>query len=241
MAGPVLLLSNSRVYGRGFLEHALDMVESVLAGRRQLLFLPFANSDMDRYTRTMQDALEPLGVRVQGAHALEDFAEGLSRAEAVFVGGGNSFRLLRALQRRGALAPLRARVLGGMPYLGASAGANVACPTIRTTNDMPIVEVDSLAAIGLVPFQLTPHYVDAAPDSTHMGETRAQRLEQFLEENDVPVLGLREGAWLHVAGERAELGGMAGARLFERGCAPVEYLPGADLSRLLRVEGRFDV
>jgi dipeptidase E len=158
----------------------------------------------------------------------------IANAAAVYVGGGNTFRLLHALQTKGWLEPLRARVLGGMPYLSASAGTNVATRSIQTTNDMPIVQPPSFAALGLVPFNVNPHYLDPDPASTHMGETREQRLREFHEMNDAPVVGLREGAWLEVEDDRCTLGGTRGARLFVKGREPVEHAPGDDLSFLLR-------
>ena len=127
------------------------------------------------------------------------------------------------------LPSIRRRVDEGMPYTGASAGSNLACPTIKTTNDMPIVEPPSFDALGLVPFQINPHYVDAVAGSTHMGETRETRIREFHEENETPVVGLREGALLRVEGERVELRGKAGARIFRRGEAPVDVMPVADL------------
>ena len=154
-------------------------------------------------------------------------------AEAVFAGGGNTFRLLAKLYRLDLLAALRARALAGMPYLGASAGSNLACPTVRTTNDMPIVEPPSLTALGLVPFQINPHYQDPDPASTHQGETREQRIREYHEENELPVVGLREGAMLAVEGDRMTLLGSTRARLFRRGAEPEEFAPGADLSFLL--------
>jgi dipeptidase E len=123
------------------------------------------------------------------------------------------------------LDAIRARVEEGMPYMGASAGSNIAAPTIRTTNDMPIVEPPSFEALGLVPFQINPHYLDADPSSTHMGETREERILQFLEENATPVVGIREGSLLHVENGTCTLRGNAGARLFRRGVAPVELAP----------------
>src|SRR5215831_12397854 len=129
---------------------------------------------------------------------------------------------------------MRARVRAGLPYLGASAGSNVACPTIGTTNDMPIVAVPTLSALGLIPFQINPHYVEPDPASTHMGETRDERIEEFLEENDRPVLGLREGSWLCVSGATATLAGAARGRVFEPGRPPYDLDPGADLSALLQ-------
>ena len=174
-------------------------------------------------------------------HEVNDAARAVREAEAIFVGGGNSFRLLQALNRLDVLDALRRAVVhDGVPYLGASAGSNLACPSIRTTNDMPIVEVPSLTALGLIPFQLNPHYLDPDPRSTHQGETRQQRIEEFLEENDVPVLGLREGAWLQVSGQRAVLSGASTGRLFRRNVRPAEVPAGSDLSFLLQTTPRFD-
>ncbi|MGH3169786.1 MAG: dipeptidase PepE [Trebonia sp.] len=140
----------------------------------------------------------------------------------MFIGGGNSFRLLAELQRLDLVDAVRERVQSGMPYLGSSAGTNMACPSLRTSNDMPIVEPASFRALGLVPFQINPHYIDADPGSRHMGETRQERIAQFLEDNDVPVLGLREGGWLRVTGGTATVGGMAGGVLFTRDNPPRE-------------------
>jgi dipeptidase E len=181
-------------------------------------------------------------MKVTGVHALPDPAAAVATARVLLVGGGNTFRLLAALQRTGLIPLVRERVARGeLRYIGSSAGSNVAAPTIRTTDDMPIVAVPDLRAFGLVPFQINPHYLDADPASTHMGETRAQRLEQFLEENDVPVIGLREGAWLRRSGGAVRLGGPTGAVLFGRGAAPRELEPGADLAFLLATEPRYDV
>ena len=159
----------------------------------------------------------------------------------MFVGGGNSFRLLKALHEQDLVRAIRERVAAGAVYMGSSAGTNMACPTLRTTNDMPIVQPPSFEALGLLPFQINPHYLDARPDTAHMGETRAQRLAQFLEENDVPVVGLREGTWLRREADRLTLGGIeAGGVVFRRGAQPSEIGPGHDLSALLREKPRFD-
>src|SRR5262249_17323748 len=154
----------------------------------------------------------------------------VAEAEAVFIGGGNTFRLLKALRENDLLGAIRRRALGGMPYVGSSAGTNVACPTISTTNDMPIVELPSFEAVGLAAFQINPHFLDADPSSTHKGESREERIAQYLEENDLPVVGLREGAMLQVEGDCVRLLGAAGARLFRRGRAPEEITPGSGLS-----------
>jgi dipeptidase E len=237
----LLLLSNSSVPGMGLLQHALDAVEEIMDGRRSLLFVAFASSRPDLFTRAMGEALAAIGVRVHPAHPAPDVAGAIAEAEAVFVGGGNSFRLVRALSKLDALDALRSAVHGGTPYLGASAGSNLACPTIRTTNDMPIVEPGSLNGVGLVPFQINAHYVDPDPLSPLGMETRPQRIEQFLEENDVPVLGMREGSWIRVNDDTAALWGVNTARLFRRGTEAVEVPAGSDLSWLLATRPRFDV
>lgn len=238
----LLLLSNSASPGGGFLEHALGAVSELVPAGRRLLFVPFAVADHDGYTARIAAALAPVGVRVTGAHETGDPAGAVAAADAVFVGGGNSFRLLRALEDTGLKAAIAGGVRGGLPYIGSSAGTNMACPTLRTTNDMPIVQPASFEALGLIPFQINPHYLDPDPASSHQGETRQQRIEEFLECNDVPVLGLREGSWVVVAGRRAHLGGSFPARLFTpAGPAGVEVAPGSDLSSLLAVQPRFDV
>ncbi|MEU0468554.1 dipeptidase PepE [Amycolatopsis sp. NPDC006131] len=232
----LLLLSNSTAPGRGYLEHATDALGEVLQDVRRLVFVPFALADHDGYTAIVAKALAPFGIEVAGAHQ-DDPIRLLNSAQAVFTGGGNTFRLLRELYRRELLAPIRDRVAHGTVYIGSSAGTNVACPTIRTTNDMPIVQPPAFDAAGFVPFQINPHYLDPQPGSTHMGETREERIEQFLEENDVPVLGMREGTWLRREDRSLTLGGDdAGARLFRRGSEPAELRPGADLSDLLACE-----
>jgi dipeptidase E len=240
----LLLLSNSTNHASGYLEHALDTVLAFLDGAA-LTFVPYALADHDAYTAKVADALAPGGTRVTGLHTAADPLAAVAEAEAVFVGGGNTFRLLDTLQRLGLVAPLAARVRAGLPYMGASAGTNIAGPSIRTTNDMPIAQPASFEALGLVPFQLNPHFLDADPSSTHRGETREQRLAEFLEVNDVPVLGLREGTWLSVEDGLAGIGGAAvstaapgPAVVFTRGAPPREV--GGDISDLLTVAARFD-
>jgi dipeptidase E len=236
----LLLLSNSTSPGMDLLEHARGVIAELVPPGARLLFVPFAARDQDGYAQVMTAALEPLSVRVVSAHRASDPVRELAASDAAFIGGGNSFRLLKALQASGLLQPLRDSVAAGMPYLGSSAGTNMACPTLRTTNDMPIVQPASFEALGLVPFQINPHYLDPDPVSTHQGETRPQRIMEFLEENDVPVLGLREGSWLRVADQVATVGGTAGGMLYTRGVAAREIPPGTDVSELLAVRPRFD-
>lgn len=236
----MLLLSNSTAPGRPFLAHALEAIAEVLHGRRSVLFIALASSDPGQYTQMMRDGLAQIGVRVECAAAPGDLREAVTEAEAVFVGGGNSFRLLKRLRAIDALDELRTRGLAGVPYLGASAGANLACPTIRTTNDMPIVDPGSLRALGLIPFQVNPHYPDAEVAGSPDGETRQRRIAEFLDENDVPVLGMPEGTWLRVGDGAAAIGGVTGCRLFCRGATAQELPAGADVSALLRLPVCFD-
>jgi dipeptidase E len=227
----LMLLSNSTSYQGTPLAHARAEIGEFLSGR-PVLFVPFALADHESYTETIRQALAPTGSAVTGLHRAKDPVEAVASAEAFYVGGGNTFRLLATLQGLRLMAVLRQRVLDDAPYLAASAGTNLACPTIRTTNDMPIVEPAEFGALGLVPFQMNPHYLDPAPDSRHMGESREQRIQQFHEENDVPVLGVREGGWLTRDDDRLALAGST-ARLFRRGVEPQEVPAGTDLSDLL--------
>jgi dipeptidase E len=229
------------VFGGGYLEHAASTVEEFLGDRRTVHFAPYALRDRDAYTAHVRAALEPFGVSLIGLHTLAHPDAAIESADVLFVGGGNSFRLLKSLRELGLIEPVRRRVeSGGLRYMGSSAGTNMACPSLRTTNDMPIVQPDSFEAFGLIPFQINPHYQDPDPSSSHMGETRQQRIRQFLEENDVPVLGLREGAWLRRRGQGLLLGGRTGARLFRRGEEEQEYGPDADVSWLLEAPAHFD-
>lgn len=229
----LLLLSSSATHGTPYLAHAAEALKEHLAGVATVLFLPFALQDRDGYAAKAREAFGAMGFELASLHEAADPKRAIKEAEAIFTGGGNTFRLLDTLQRLDLLDPLRARVAAGMPYTGASAGTNLACPTIRTTNDMPIVEPASLNALGLIPFQINAHYLDPDPHSTHMGETREQRILQYHEENDLPVVGLREGAMLWVEGERVTLKGLKGARIFRRGMEAVEVSPGSELGRWL--------
>jgi dipeptidase E len=211
-----------------------------LRGARRAVMIPYAQSDHDYATARFQEWLAPQGVEISGVHTADDPAAAIGEAEAIFVTGGNSFRLVTALHRLSLIDAVRSAVDRGIPYYGASAGANVACPTIRTTNDMPIVQPPSFTAFNLVPFQINPHYIDPPPPEARIGETREERLLQFLEENDVVVVALREQSWLEVDGPHVGLRGTGGAVLFRRGAEPVQLSGGADLSSLLLETPRYD-
>jgi dipeptidase E len=229
----ILLLRSSTIFGSGPFDHAAAEICDFLQGIGEVLFVPFALADRAWYSERVRDRFGKMGLGVSSLHAAPDKLKAVEVAQAVFVGGGNTFRLLKTLYDLNLLEPIRERVHTGMPYMGSSAGSNIAGPTIKTTNDMPIVEPPSFEALGLVPFQINPHYLDADPGSKHMGETREERITQFLEENDTPVVGLREGGILRIEQGRALLKGVAGARVFQKGATPVELFPGDFLERAL--------
>ncbi|QZQ55578.1 dipeptidase PepE [Curtobacterium sp. TC1] len=246
-----LLFSNSTNHGGAYLGHALDVLADHYAGVAEVLFAPWALADHDQYVERVASAFRTIGISVRGLHTVEDPAAAVRDAEALYVGGGNTFRLTAALHRHGLINAIRTAVAsGGLRYGGASAGTVVAAPTMRTTNDMPIAEPTSFTTLGLVPFQINPHYLDADPTSTHAGETREQRLAEFLEQNDAAVLGLREGTWLQLKSESdgrnsATIGGhptshsAAGpAVLLQRG-QPIREVAG-DVSELLHLAPRYD-
>src|SRR5712671_6944108 len=231
----LLLISSSTVYGGGYLDECAAAIVSMLAPPvARVLFVPYAVANRDRYAAAARARFAAMGFALDSIHDAPDGPRAaVERAEAFFIGGGNTFRLLDALSRNGLLEPIRRRVLGGVPYIGSSAGSNVACRSIGTTNDMPIVEPPSFAALSLVPFNINPHYHDPIPGFAHMGETREQRIAEFHEENDQPVVALREGAWLVIDDSTIILGGSTGARLFRRDQPPVEYRGGSRLDFLM--------
>ena len=231
----VLLISNSTLYGGGYLDHAEGEVRSFLGDVGKVLFIPFALHDHDAYAATARDRFDRMAYRLESIHTAADGPQAVNDAEAIFIGGGNTFRLLKSLYEVDVLQTIQRRVAEGMPYIGSSAGANVAGPTIKTTKDMPIVQPPSFDALGLVPFQISPHFLDPDPHSTHMGETQEQRILQFLEESDTPVVGLREGAMVRAENGSHILKGSSGARIFRRGHDPVEAAPGEKLDPLFQV------
>jgi dipeptidase E len=232
----LLLLSNSKNFGQGYLEHAAGPIKEFLGDKvREVLFVPFAavRTSFDQFAATVGKRFEEFGYGLQSVHAVPDPKAAVAAAEAVVVGGGNTFHLLARLYEADLLEAIRASAQAGTPYIGWSAGANIAGPSIRTTNDMPIVEPPSLDALGLVPFQLNPHYTDDVVPN-HAGETRAERLVEFTVANPgVQVLGLREGSILRVEGSTMELIGEKKARVFIDGRDPEDFAPRASLQFLL--------
>ena len=231
----ILLISNSTVHGRGYLDHVEEEIKTFLGRKNRVLFFPFALYDCDGYAAKAKARFAAMGYPLESAHATANPQQAIEQTDAIFIGGGNTFRLLKALQDLDLLEPIRRKVNGGTPYIGSSAGSNVAGPTIKTTKDMPIVQPRSFDSLGLVPFQISPHYLDPDPASKHMGETQEERIVQFLEENETPVVGMREGAWIVVENGSATLKGETGARIFRRGHAPLEIAPRSQISELVGV------
>ncbi len=220
-----------------------------LGAVEQILFIPYALHDHDKYVQTMLERGINAGYDLLGIHRCADPRKAVEAAQAIFIGGGNTFRLLHALYQNDLLDVIRDRVLGGVPYVGVSAGSNVACPTIMTTNDMPIVQPPSFNALGLVPFQINAHYYSGmnwvktplTPDPSpaegrgeagfveHFGETRDERLREFHEMNDTPVIGLWEAGVLLCDGVNVMLQD-APARLFRKGMDAIDFTPGVQIS-----------
>ena len=236
----LLLVSNSTGPDGGYLDWCEDEIVRFTGSAARVLFVPFAGGDEHAYGETAVARLQRMELSAEWADRAGDPEAALDRADAVFVGGGNTFLLLDRLVETGMLDMIREKVLQGLPYVGTSAGTNVAGPTIRTTNDMPIVEPPSFRAMGLVPYQINPHYVDRDPDSAHQGETREQRLLEFLSHNETPVVALREGALIEVEDGTAVLGGKAGARVYRRGIDPLEVLVGTRIDTLPGMQGPLD-
>ena len=233
----LLLISSSRVHGSGYLDHCESEFRDFLGVVQRVLFVPYALNDRPAYAGRVRERMAKMGIGVDSLQESDDSAKAVRSAEAIFIGGGNTFRLLNELYTRKLLDAIRRRVEEGVPYLGSSAGSNVACITIKTTNDMPIVLPPALDALGLVPFNINPHYVDPDTASTHMGETREERIREFHEMNRPVVVGLREGAMLRIEGSRVWLRGTGGARVFVKGEPAAEFSTGSSLDFLLAEGG----
>jgi dipeptidase E len=230
----LLLISNSTLYGGGYLDHAEREIRDFLRTAARIAFVPFAVHDRRAYAEQAQERFSKMGLSLGSVHDVSNMQRAIDEADAIFVGGGNTFRLLKALYDHNLLAPIRGRVSAGVPYIGSSAGSIVACPTLKTTKDMPVVQPPSFDALGLVPFQISPHYLDPDHSSTHMGETQEERITQFLEENTETVVGLREGSLLRVHEGAVTLKGPNTARIFRCGREPLEVAPDSNLGEFLQ-------
>lgn len=225
------------MHGQPYLMYCKDAICTFFSDRKNILFIPYARPSgisHDDYTAKAASAFDAFGLALRGIHEFPSLVDAFAWAEGVFTGGGNTFLLLSELYRTGAFSELQTRVNVGLPYMGTSAGSNVTGQTISTTNDMPIVYPPSFNALGFLPFNLNPHYLDPDENSTHMGETRETRINEFHVQSKLPVLGLREGSWLRVSGEEILLRGSLTARLFCQGKQPRELADGADIMEEIR-------
>jgi dipeptidase E len=225
----LLLISSSKVHGYGYLDHAEPEIRSFLGSAKRVAFIPFALADRDGYTATVRERFGRMAFDVVQVKSAADL-----HADAIFVGGGNTFRLLKALYDMNLLDAIRERVSDGTLYMGSSAGSVITAPTIRTTNDMPIVQPPSFDSLHFVPYQINGHYLDTDATSTHQGETRELRLAEYLEENTAPVIGIREGTMLRVNDVITTVTGSKPARIFRRGETPFDVPPGTHLAGDLR-------
>ena len=244
MTRKLLLISNSTMAGEEYLGWPRTYIAEFLNkyGVKKVTFVPYAgvnlsldslNASYDLYKERVADVFRTFDIELESVHESDNPAKMVSLAEAIVVGGGNTFHLVAKMHETGIMEAIKEKVESGTPFMGWSAGSNVACPTLKTTNDMPIIEPASFNALNFVPFQINPHYLDANPEG-HGGETRQQRIEEFLAINKgMKVLGLREASMLLVEDEKMQLLGHRPLRLFQFGKEPVEYEPGTDLSFLL--------
>lgn len=224
----LLLLSNSTLPGKGWMEHALPLIADQLNDRRKAVFIPFAGvtQSWDEYTRKTAALFAPLGVNVTGIHMVADPVVTIEHADVVIVGGGNTFQLLKECRERGLLVPIVDVVKRGALYIGWSAGSNLACPTIRTTNDMPIVDPQGFDALGLFPLQINPHFTNVLPEG-HKGENREQRIRELLVvAPELAVIGLPEGNWIKVSNGQTVSGGPNPAYMFKAGEEAVALMAG---------------
>jgi len=229
----ILLASTSTVYGSSYLEYLLAELQLHFKNCNTLLFIPYARPGgitHDEYTAKVALAFAKINIAVKGIHEFENPVEAIQNAEGIFTGGGNTFVLVSQLYKNQLMEVIAQKLKSGTPYLGTSAGSNIAGLTIQTTNDMPIVYPPSFQSLGMIPFNLNPHYIDTDGPANHMGETREDRIKEFHTYNSIPVLGLREGSWLEIKGENITLKGNGKARLFRQNQQAEEIESGSDLS-----------
>jgi len=233
----LLLISNSTNPGESYLDYPKNNIREFLGNESvKALFIPYAavTFSYDEYEARVSARFREIGHDIVSIHRFTDPVAAVKDSNAIVVGGGNTWKLLKVIRENGLIGPVSEKVFSGTPYIGWSAGSNMACPTIMTTNDMPVTEPDSFAAFGLVPFQINPHYIDTNP-AGHAGETREQRIIEFIEMNPgIYVVGLREGTMLRAESGKLSLSGPRKARLFIKGAMPVEAGNEDNLSFLLR-------
>ena len=229
----LLVASTSTVYGGEYLDYLTEEMSELFKDTEEVIFIPYARPggiSHDEYTAKAAQAFEKIEKKLIGLHTFKDPVEALKNAKGAFTGGGNTFVLVSSLYRLELMQPLREAIFKGLPYMGTSAGSNICGVSMSTTNDMPIVYPPSFKTLGVIPFNLNPHYLDPEPNSKHMGETRETRIAEFHTQNTIPVVGLREGSWLRVKGDEIILKGNLKARIFEQGKEPYEVDTSTSLS-----------
>jgi len=225
----IILASTSTVFGGEYLEYLREEIIKLYHGIEEIIFVPFARPggmSHDEYTAKARSFFETVHIKVKGLHEFENKTEALNNAKGYFTGGGNTFLLVKTLHEEGLMSVLKKNVESGKAYLGCSAGSNIGGQNMKTTNDMPIVYPPSFDCMGLVPFNLNPHYLDPNPELKHNGETREMRIKEFLTQNDLKVIGLREGNWIRRTGDRITVEGTELTRIFEKGKEPYEIEAG---------------
>lgn len=233
MAQNLILASTSTLFGGEYLAYLKDVLVEHFEGIKTLTFIPYARPSgisYDDYTARAFNFFKDLGIEAKGLHTFSNPIKAIEESEAFFTGGGNTFLLVKSLHEQGLMQPLKDKLLTGIPYLGCSAGTNIAGISMKTTNDMPIVYPSSFDTLGIVSFNINPHFLDPNPELKHNGETRETRILEFLTQNDIPVVGLREGSWLQVKGSNVFLKGNLSARIFEKDKTPYEFDPNQSIS-----------
>ena len=228
----LIIASTSTIHGSGYLEYILDELKTFFNGTSQIIFIPYARPSgitYNEYTAIALKAFSKINIDVKGIHEFKNPVEAIKNAHGIFVGGGNTFELVSKLYEHKLIETLKDVVNEGTPYFGTSAGSNICGLTMKTTNDMPICYPPSFDTLGFIPFNINPHYLDPDPNSTHKGETRATRINEYHTYNSTPVLGLREGSWLAVNDTEIKLKGDLTARLFQQNKRPIELTTGSIL------------
>ena len=231
----ILIASTATLHNGSYLDYLLPELQMFFTNCNEILFIPYARPSgisHEEYTKKVSDAFAKINISIKGIHEFENPITALENAKGIFTGGGNTFLLVSQLYKNNVIDTLEKVVKNGTPYLGTSAGSNICGLTMSTTNDMPIVYPPSFRTLGFVSFNINPHYLDPIEGSTHMGETRETRINEFHQFNPQPVVGLREGSWLAVKGDSIKLKGTLTARIFKRGETPIEVVPETELNEL---------
>lgn len=231
-----IIASTSTIFGSGYLEYIKPELEVHFSNVSEIIFIPFARPSglsYNDYTAIAQKGFQSLGKRIVGLHTFKNKTEALQNAKAIFTGGGNTFTLVNTLYNYNLIETLADVIKKGTPYLGTSAGSNICGPTLKTTNDMPIVYPPSFNTTGVIPFNINAHYLDPDVNSTHKGETRETRIKEFHKYNTTTVIGLREGSWLHTKDNAIILKGQLDARVFEHNKPPYEVKPMFNFNTLI--------